>query len=97
MIKSKIKESTERLRREIKNNIVTAVLAAFGFIIALAWRDAIQEAVNKILVVLDLTGEAYIFRIISALFITTISVIGIIYASKLKEEESKKKSGGKKE
>jgi len=64
MIASKIKpikEGTDRLRREIQINVTTAVLAAFGFMIALVWRDAIQEAINKLLVVLDLTGDAYIF------------------------------------
>ncbi|MBS3156041.1 hypothetical protein J4413_02290 [Candidatus Woesearchaeota archaeon] len=89
MIKSRIKEGTDVLRKEIKNNIVTAVLAAFGFIIALAWKDAIQEAVNKLLEVFNLTGSTYLFRIISALFITIVSVIGIIYVSRFQEKESK--------
>ena len=32
-----------KLKSEVKKNILTAILAAFGFIIALIWRDAIKE------------------------------------------------------
>ncbi len=53
-----LREKAKKLEREFKKNITTAILAAFAFIIALVWRDAIQETVDKIISLLNLT-ESY--------------------------------------
>ena len=36
----------KELENETKKHVVTAIVAAFGFIIALVWRDAIKEFIN---------------------------------------------------
>jgi undecaprenyl pyrophosphate phosphatase UppP len=70
---------------EVKLSIATAVAAAFGFVIALLWRDIIigllklaglwQEGGFN-----DYTGA--IVGIIVAIIITIICVLGIMYISK---------------
>ena len=43
MVKEKIKKSALEFRREFKKSMLTAIIAAFGFLIALSWRDVISE------------------------------------------------------
>jgi len=71
--------------KEIKSAIAVAIAAAFGFIIALIWKDIIigamqlaglwQEGIPK-----DWLQVGY--AAIVALIITVVSVIGIVYISK---------------
>jgi hypothetical protein len=71
--------------KEIKSTIAVSIAAAFGFIIALIWKDIIIGAMK-------LGGfwqeggfadtTALIYGIVVALVITIISVIGIVYISK---------------
>ena len=70
---------------EVKLNIATAVAAAFGFVIALLWRDIIigllklgglwQDGGFS-----DVTGAG--ISIVVAIIITIICVFGIMYISK---------------
>ena len=71
--------------KEIKLNVATAIAAAFGFVIALLWRDVIvgllkmtpfwsEEGFN------DATGA--VVAIVMILIVTIICVIGIIYITK---------------
>lgn len=71
--------------REVKLAIATAIAAAFGFIIALIWKDVIiglmklagwwQEGGFA-----DTNGA--VMAIVVAIFITIVSVIGILFISK---------------
>ena len=71
---------TKRLsifQKEFRKAISTAVMAAFGLIIALAWKDVITEYVNKI-TTLTSTSSA----LLVALIVTLICVIGILTVQK---------------
>ena len=57
-------------KKEVRKNVLTAILAAFGFIIALIWRDAIKEGVDTLIAKTGLEGTSYIYHIITALIIT---------------------------
>ncbi|HEC82081.1 MAG TPA: hypothetical protein ENI42_06650 [Thermoplasmatales archaeon] len=70
--------------KEVKSTIATAIAAAFGFIIALIWRDIIVGLMNMAgLNVEKFTtiGSAAI-AVVSAIIITLICVFGILYISK---------------
>lgn len=67
---------------QVKDKISMAIGAAFGLVIALAWNSAIQEGVNSLVTTLGITGTAYIYKIITAIVVTVIAVIGIILVSK---------------
>jgi len=73
----RIKEKAKRFNRELKKALYTAFLAAFGFLIALVWRDLIQVWVEKISATSPLHGQ-----LISTLIVTFICVFGILIATR---------------
>jgi len=92
LIKLKFKESREKarahgrlFRRELFSSLNTAIVAAFGFLIALAWKDVITGAVAKIEMLSPLSGQ-----FISALLITIVCVVGILITTKLLSNEIEK-------
>ena len=78
MVKEKIKESAKKFKLELKKSASIAIVAAFSFLIALSWRDVIVEYVKKIEELSPLRGN-----LISAIIITSISVIGILIVTKI--------------
>ncbi len=71
--------------KEIKSTIAVAIAAAFGFIIALIWKDIIVGAMQLAGLWQEGTPESWGqvgFAAIVALIITVASVLGIIYISK---------------
>lgn len=77
-LKLKAKAAAKKFKLELKKSISTAVVAAFGFLIALSWRDVITESISKIENLNPLKGG-----LISAIIITVISVIGILIVTKI--------------
>ena len=86
MLKHKLAEkalsSAKKFKKEFNIAIKTAFLAAFGFLIALAWNDLITEYVNTISQSAPVQG-----KFISALVVTLICVIGIVIISTIVGEE----------
>jgi len=69
---------------ETRKALATAVVAAFGFLMALSWREYITELVDSILGVGGVHGS-----FISAVVITLISVFGIILATRFLKVKEK--------
>ena len=71
-------------KAEIKHTTAGAIGAAFGFIIALIWRDIIVGLFSLAGLVINDIGEAMdaVIAIIAGIIITVICVIGIIYISR---------------
>ncbi len=90
----KIKAGAARFKKEFQKNVTTAIIAAFGLIIALVWRDAIQEIIDTIVTTFNLTGTGYIYKLMAAVIITVVCVIGIMQVSRfaIKEGEDKTKN-----
>ena len=76
---NKLTAEIEALKQDIRTDVLGPVVASFGFIIALIWRDAIQATINEFLSRAGLVEDFYIYQIISAI-IVTIVVIGIMIA-----------------
>ena len=70
--------------KEIKSTIAVAIAAAFGFIIALIWKDVIVGLVNMtgLSVTAPTDMNSAIVAVVTALILTIICVLGIIYISK---------------
>ena len=83
----KLEEKVKKIEKEVRKNIATAILAAFAFIIALVWRDAIQGIVNEIVARIGLDGTGYIYTIIIASIVTLICVLGIMFFSRWGEKK----------
>ncbi len=72
---------------EVKHTVAAAIGAAFGFIIALIWRDIIVGLFSMAGLVIDQLGEDAkamdgVIAIVTGIIITLVCVIGIIYISR---------------
>lgn len=63
-------------KTEFKKQAATAIMAAFGLIIALAWKDVIIDFINKV----DFVKQYGL--LLSAIILTAVSVLGIVLVSK---------------
>ena len=68
----------KKLGKELRKSTHTAIVAAFGFLIALVWRDLIVEYVNGLVQFSPIQG-----KLITAIVITLFSVIGIFIVGKI--------------
>lgn len=75
--RERVKASAKRFNLELKKSLNTAIVAAFGFLIALSWRDVITEYIGKITTLSPVQG-----KLISAIIITFIGVFGILIVAK---------------
>ena len=84
-----VKKEISKFREEFNRSTNTAIVAAFGFLIALSWKDLITEFVSKLSSYSPLQGQ-----LVSTFIVTIISVLGIIITTKIfskKEIEEVKK------
>jgi hypothetical protein len=86
-IDDRIFQASKKFRQEVRKNVATAILAAFGFMIALVWRDVVKDGVTKLIEYSSLTGDGFTFTVITAFITTVICVIGIIYFSRWSEKK----------
>lgn len=70
------------VRKEFKNQVSGAVIGAFGFIIALAWKDLILKIIESVTPKETIIKYPYLNQLFSATIITFFSVIGIILISR---------------
>ena len=75
-VKDKLKAHAGSLKSEFKKQTSTAIMAAFGLIIALSWKDVITFYVGKI----EFVKEYGLLA--TAVVMTIISVVGILLISK---------------
>lgn len=87
----KIREELYLIREEVRNDITGPVIASFGFIIALVWRDAIVGALDEYLLRAGLLENAYIYQLFSAIIITIIVIIIMVLVKKWSKKKRKKK------
>jgi hypothetical protein len=80
--KTKARKTIKKFRIQLKKSMVTAIIAALGFLIALSWRDVAVELVAKFF---DISPFRNKFIIASA--ITVVSIIGILVVSKWNEKK----------
>ncbi len=80
-LKLKTKNSAIKFKRELKKSVLIAITAAFGFLIALSWKELITEFVQTISKTTPLQG-----KLIETITITLISVLGILIITKLFSE-----------
>lgn len=91
------KKKTYTFSKEFRKQSVVAITAAFAFLIALAWRNPIQNSVNKLLEILGLSSTEIYLEFVSAILITIIAVIVLMIISRWNQKaEEKEKSEEKK-
>jgi len=76
------KKAALSLKNETRKQTTTAIIAAFGFLIALVWRDAIKGYVDYIIEEISFQGPSLVVPVYTAVITTIIAVIGIIFVNK---------------
>ena len=72
----------KKFRKELRKAMHTAIVAAFGFLIALVWRDLIVEYVDDLTSISPIQG-----RLMTAIFVTILSVIGILIITRITRQK----------
>jgi len=67
----------------IKGRIATAIAAAFAFVIALSWNDAIKTGVNQIVKSAGFEGSTFLHLSLTAVIVTIVCIFGIFMISKI--------------
>ena len=86
-----LKGELNAIEKEIKHDIVGPVIASFGFIIALVWRDAIKATLDEYLSRAGLLNEAYLYQFISAIIVTIIVIVIMVWVSRWGQAKKTKK------
>ena len=76
MVIQKITEKTKKFHSEFRNQVSTALITAFGLVIALGWKDVVVDLMSK----LNPLSKSNLF--ISAIIVTILGIIGIAIVSK---------------
>ena len=80
----KIKEEELRIRKEVKEKTMGYILAALGFVVGLAWNDAIKTFIEYSF---PLNKDSILAKLIYAFLITFIVVLATVYFVKSTEEK----------
>jgi len=86
-IYEKTKKSALNFRKEFKRQTVVAITAAFGFLLALSWRTPIESSLNNFLDSLGLIGKDVYIQYVSAMVITIVGVLVLMWISKWNAEK----------
>lgn len=81
--------SALEFRSEFKSQIVVGITAAFAFLIALSWREPIQKSVDSLIIRLGLVGKEIYFQFLSAIIITLIAALVLVFLSKWKSDNKR--------
>ena len=86
---TKVPSKAHEIRKETARHITTAITAAFAFVIAFAWKDAIRKAIDAYVKKIGIPDTVYFYEFVIAVIITIICVIGIMIVSRYgaKKEE----------
>jgi len=75
-------------KKEFKKQLVVAISSAFGFLIALSWRDAIASSIQSMVIKMGVSEKIIYYQFLSAIIITILSVLGLIVVSKWASKSS---------
>jgi len=81
-IYSKTKTSALAFRGEFQKHVFVAISAALGFLIALSWRTPIKNSVDTFISSLGLGGQAIYLEYLSAILITIIAVLVLMWMTR---------------
>jgi ATP/ADP translocase len=79
---SRTKEKSIILHSKFKEQASTALIAAFGFLIALVWRDLIVKAVKEAVKIESMNKYPYLVELYTAIVVTIVAILGISLISR---------------
>ncbi|OGM08069.1 hypothetical protein A2W13_02770 [Candidatus Woesebacteria bacterium RBG_16_36_11] len=87
MIREKVSEKTQRIRREFAKQILNLMTSAFGLVAALAWNEFIKELIDKYISPFFGESSGLISKLIYALLITLLAVLITYNLSRFAEQK----------
>jgi len=81
-IYSRTKTSALVFKKEFQKHVFVAISAALGFLIALSWRTPIKNSVDAFIEKLRLGGQAIYLEYLSAIIITIIAVLALMWMTR---------------
>lgn len=84
-LKERAKRNAVEFKKEFNKLMTTTFIGAFGFLIALVWRDLISAWINKISESSPIQGKLF-----SAMIVTLICFLGIFFITKFFSEKNEK-------
>ena len=84
-------EELELIKEELRNDVSGPVIASFGFIIALIWRDAINSTITEFLKRSGILRDAYIYQIFSAIIITVVVIVIMVLVTRISRKKKTEK------
>lgn len=75
------KKSAFKFKTEFREHSMTGITAAFAFLIALSWRTPIQDSIDILIEKLGLVTKAIYVEFLSAILITIIAVLVLMWVS----------------
>jgi len=79
---------SQKVKKEFRKQSITAIVAAFAFLIALTWKDFISDSVSQIVSYMGVSDQLYLYKLLTALIVTSVAIFGILLISRFKEEEN---------
>ena len=79
---SKASHSVSVFGYEFRTQTAAAIIAAFGFLIALVWKDLIVLIVEQLALAQVFVKYPYLAQFVSTIIVTAVCVIGIIIISR---------------
>ena len=80
------KRHASEFRKEFKKQLLFAVSAAFGFLMAFSWRDPIMDFIGFLINSVGIKSQIY-DGVISAVVLTVVGVLFLMVISKWASEE----------
>ncbi len=89
----KLKTELDILKKYIKKDVSLPIVASFGFIIALVWKDAISITLDEFLSKTYLPQGTCIYEIVSAIIVTFLIMIVMVLVTEFSKSRKTKKIG----
>jgi hypothetical protein len=88
-LRARREEFREELHTEFRKQVVVGITAAFGFLIALSWREPIEQVVKETIVRLGFSSTTIGSKFIVAVIITVIAALFLVLLTKWANDPKK--------
>ncbi len=88
-IKEKIRHESKEVKRQVKKQLLTYMVASLGLVAGLAWNEAIKGLIEYIFPLSQNTVQA---KFLYAILMTLLIVIVSYYLARLMEEKDEEKT-----
>ena len=75
-------QTAQKVQAEFRTSAATAIITAFGLLAALSWQNTIKVYIDFLVTQIHLSQDPFLYNLYASIFITLISVIAIMIATR---------------